>query len=179
MLISELAPSWPPSPSRINSKHTTKIPIKTKEQNSSSHRKKKKKNLFQPFLDNSHLEATCAGCAAQRPLPDTCVPGLPAPRTSATPTRAEQGPTGHYQDPPKLPPLTPPITWSKMPARRWAGYFLPFFLPSSLLGCFQTHPSLSHMLAKPSCNTQGRNPLAEVAQNAWSSPSPRPMSSAQ
>lgn len=77
--------------------------------------------------------------------------------------------------PAALPPLQPPITWSEMLARRRAGHFLAAFLPYSLLGCFQTLPSLSHMLAKPSCNTQGRNPLAGVAQNAWSSPSPRPM----
>lgn len=48
-----------------------------------------------------------------------------------------------------------------------------------LLGCFQTLPSLSHTQAKPSRNTQGRNPLAGVPQNAWSGPSPRAVPGAQ
>lgn len=81
--------------------------------------------------------------------------------------------------PPALPAPQPPVTCSKMPARTGAGHFLAVFLPYSLLGCFQTLPSLSPVQAKPCRNTQGRNPLAGVAQNAWSGPSPRAVPGAQ
>lgn len=106
MLISELAPSWPPSPSRINSKHTTKIPIKTKEQNSSSCRKKTPLSTvsgqFAPWGNLCRLRSsapaprhlrpgfTCAQelCHANPHRAETHRP-LPGPSWASTPNAAD------------------------------------------------------------------------------------------